>query len=95
MGGNCCSNTEKEPDIFPIEGPTPPLQSKTLYMSTIEDILNISSNRLDGTFIPPSGRNSLIVPLGGDLDPKRYVRFFLIFKFYIHKYSSDKPPASK
>jgi hypothetical protein len=97
MGGTCCSNTGKEPDLLLLgpDPPTSPLPSKTLYMSTIEAILSISSNRLDGSFIPLTGRNSLIMPLGAELDPKRFVRFFLIFTFYINKYSPDKPPTNK
>jgi hypothetical protein len=44
---------------------------------------------LDGTYIPKGrsfGKNSLILPVGAHFDPKLYVRFFLIYSFYINKY---------
>jgi hypothetical protein len=74
----------------------PRLESKTLYMSTVEEILSMSKNGLGSSYIPLTGSsNPLLMPIGAEMDPKSYVRFFLIFTFYINKYAPQKPPVNR
>lgn len=81
MGGLC---SKPEVASIDIDGSWDP---KELYRSQIEDILKMSCSELDVTYIPKiRKKNFLVLAVGGNLEPKLFVRFYLIYTFYINKY---------
>jgi hypothetical protein len=89
MGGNGSSCCKSSPSTGELPPQPSPIKEGALYISSLNEVLNISRDKLDSSFMPKGrafGKNSLILPMGGNFEPRLYVRFFLIYSFYISKY---------
>lgn len=58
-----------------------------LSITPVSEILRLSKGELDEAGMPKGRRNSLILALGANFEPKLFVRLFLMYSFYINKYT--------